>query len=241
MVFCEICADRGIVMQGDVAVPCVCVARRTLLNRFKESKLPTYMANCTFERFNFKYYSSHCYDPDTELSYYDAARQTFNAAKNFVVSFTAKESPKGMIITGQVGSGKTYLACCIANALIKQGDPVLFLVVPDLLDKIRATYDQTRGAPEYSEQQIMETAREVPLLILDDLGAHNYTDWSRNKIYSILNYRLNYDLPTIVTTNISLEDMETFLGERTTSRLYQMCRAYQLFVETDIRLLIGGE
>jgi len=81
----------------------------------------------------------------------------------------------------------------------------------------------------------------VPLLILDDLGAHNYTDWTRNKLFSIINYRLNYMLPTIITTNINLEDLEHFLGERTTSRIIHMCHPYRLLVEVDIRVQLVSQ
>ncbi|MDD2443679.1 MAG: hypothetical protein PHS52_04170, partial [Desulfotomaculaceae bacterium] len=70
-----------------------------------------------------------------------------------------------------------------------------------------------------------------------DLGAHNYTEWTRNRIYSIINYRLNHRLPVIVTTNIVLEDLEEYLGERTTSRLLEMCRPYRLLVDLDIRVI----
>jgi DNA replication protein DnaC len=136
-----------------------------------------------------------------------------------------------------VGSGKTFLACCIANALLEKGCSVLFLVVPDLLDYLRSTYDSNRGPGEVTEQEILDTACKVPLLILDDLGAHNYTEWVRNKLYSILNFRLNHFLPVVITTNINLEDLEEYLGERTTSRIYQMCRPYRLLVDIDIRVL----
>ena len=134
-----------------------------------------------------------------------------------------------------MGSGKTFLACCIANSLLARNKALLFAVVPDLLDQIKATYD-TNKSKSVTESQLLDTAREVPLLILDDLGAHNYTDWTRNKIFSIINYRLNYLLPTVITSNINLEDLEEHLGERTTSRILQMCRPYRLLVDVDIRM-----
>jgi len=83
----------------------------------------------------------------------------------------------------------------------------------------------------------MDSARRVHVLILDDLGAHNYTEWTRNKLYSIINYRLNNNLPTVITTNLDLAELEEYLGERTTSRIIQMCRIFRLMVETDIRIV----
>ena len=107
---------------------------------------------------------------------------------------------------------------------------VLFLVVPDLLDELRATYKS-----EINEMDLLDSARTIPFLILDDLGAHNYTDWTRNRIYSIINYRMNELLPTIITSNLSLDEMEDYIGLRTTSRIIQSSRIFRLTVEKDIR------
>ena len=172
---------------------------------------------------------------------YEIASVALQTSRNYVIEFMSNPHTDGLLITGQVGSGKTMLACCIANALMKKEQTVLFVVVPDLLDKIKASYDQSRAPGTHSEHELIETARSVPLLILDDLGAHNYTEWTRNKIYSILNYRLNHKLPVIITTNINLEDLEEHLGERTTSRIFQMCRSCRLLVDMDIRAVQRSE
>lgn len=233
---CSLCQDRGVIVNGDVAVPCNCSRQRALANRFRESRLPPRMRSYTFDSFNLKYYSRQLMDPVKKISLYESANLALKAAREFVRDFSQRPNTDGLLFTGPVGSGKTYLACCIANALLQQGQVVLFVVVPDLLDRIRSTYDASRQG-NITEQELLDTAREVPLLILDDLGAHNYTDWTRNKLYSILNYRLNHELPVIITTNISLEDLEEYLGERTTSRILQMCRPYRLMVDMDIRVV----
>lgn len=237
---CPKCNGRGLIVSDNSARPCPCSKERALANRINESGLPTGLLGNRFEGFNFRYYSKSTIDPVKGISHYDSARLTFRAATDFVKSFMQNSrATKGLLFTGGVGSGKTHLACCIANALLDRGWPVLFVVVPDLLDRIKATYDPGRQGG-YSEQEVIDAAREVPLLLLDDLGAHNYTDWTRNKLYSIINYRLNYCLPTVITTNISLEDLEEFLGERTTSRIFQMCRTYRLMVDVDIRMKKQG-
>jgi len=193
------------------------------------------MSTYTFESFQLKYYSDHKIDPVKKISYRSSASTTLQAAKKFISDYLEDMHVPGLLFTGPVGSGKTFLACCIANTLLGQNKTLLFAVVPDLLDQIKATYDINR-LNTVTETQLLDTAREVPLLILDDLGAHNYTDWTRNKIYSIINYRLNYLLPTIITSNINLEDLDDYLGERTTSRIFQMCRPYRLLVDVDIRM-----
>ncbi|WP_066635864.1 ATP-binding protein [Desulfolucanica intricata] len=234
---CNFCHGRGIIFESNLAVPCSCMQQKAILNRFKQSRLPKRMQNHTFENFNLSFYSRNCLDPVKKISYYESAQIALQAAKDFSASFKKNKNSDGLLFTGQVGSGKTFLACCIANYLLKENETVLFAVVPDLLDQIRSTYDSSRHI-EYTEKDLVDTAREVPLLILDDLGAHNYTDWTKNKLYSILNYRLNYCLPTIITTNISLEELEEYLGERSTSRIFQMCRPYRLLVDMDIRIVL---
>jgi DNA replication protein DnaC len=100
-----------------------------------------------------------------------------------------------------------------------------------MLDELRASYSKNTT----SEIDLLDIARTVPVLILDDLGAHNYTEWTKNRIYSILNFRMNEQLPTVITSNLDFADMEAYLGDRTCSRLLQMCRAFRLTVEQDIR------
>ncbi len=236
-VTCNMCGDRGVILKGEVAVPCNCVKHKSVKKLFKDSRLPEKLFNCTLDNFDFKYYSRDCFDPEIGISCYEMAKLAHQAAKDFINDFLDDPNTEGLLFTGQVGSGKTHLACCIANILLKNGQVVLFAIVPELLDQIRATFDPGRSPDDITEFDIVDAAKQVPLLILDDLGVHNYTEWTRNKIYSIINYRLNHRLPVIVTTNIVLEDLEEYLGERTTSRLLEMCRPYRLMVDMDIRVV----
>lgn len=235
MEVCKICKGRGIVLKGNVAIPCKCMKNQVIKKILRISHLTFQMQKYRFENFSFKYYSSQCHDNIKNISYRDSARLAYNAAKKFVQDCLNDKTSTGLLFTGQVGSGKTYLACCIANELITNRKPVLFLVVPDFLDSIKATYNAKTY--QYTEHELVDGAKRVPVLIMDDLGAHNYTEWTKNKLYSIINYRLNHYLPTVITTNISLEDLAEYIGERTTSRLFQMCKAYRLLVEVDIRIV----
>jgi len=191
---------------------------------------------CRFEDFDLSYYPDSIYLDKSAKSYRDVAKTVLQAARDFAEtcakSNTDQHQGKGLFIYGNVGSGKTYLCSSIANYLLEKGKDVLFIVVPDLLDEIRASYS---GETEMSESQVLRYAINAPVLILDDLGAHNYTEWAKNKIYSIINNRLNNEMPTIINSNLNLGQIERYLGERTTSRIVELCDIYGLFVPKDIR------
>jgi DNA replication protein DnaC len=120
--------------------------------------------------------------------------------------------PSGwLVFIGPYGSGKTHLAAAIANFRANVGHPPLFIVVPDLLDHLRATF-APRSPVSYDRR--FEEIRTAPLLILDDLGTQSMTPWVKEKLYQIFNYRYNAELPTVVTTSDSLDEMDARIRSR---------------------------
>jgi DNA replication protein DnaC len=130
----------------------------------------------------------------------------------FSVAERYAQNPEGwLIFLGQYGCGKTHLAAAIANRCLEAGRPVLFVVVPDLLDHLRATYSPSSPV-RYDER--FDEVRSAPLLILDDLGTQNATPWAGEKLYQILNHRYNARLPTIVTSNQRLDEIDLRIRSR---------------------------
>ncbi|CEP66626.1 AAA+ ATPase domain [Moorella glycerini] len=238
---CSLCQDRGLIIRDGRAYRCRCMQQKAWQNRLRAANLAPQLSRYTFQNFDLKYYSRTLNDELTGTTYYESARRCLEAARRFVATYRQETRGRGLFIFGPVGSGKTFLAAAIANALTAAGREVLFTVVPDLLDAIRATYDRRPQDGSQTELELIDTARKVAVLILDDLGAHNYTDWTCNKIYSLINYRLINELPTVVTSNLDLKALEDYLGERTTSRLVQLCQSYHLPVAEDIRCVISRE
>lgn len=233
---CRLCKDKGIIVKDDVAYRCKCLLNKKFIAKHQRSNIDGILKYHTFENFDFSYYPSNiCQEANT--TYFKAAQIVYNAALNFCKNIEeGNYRLKGLFFCGSVGSGKTFLASCIANRLLANSIEVLFAVVPDLLDNIKATYDDKTDFHE-REINVINKAKNIPILILDDLGSHNYTNWSRNKIFSIINHRVNYNLPTIITSNEELETLELYLGERTTSRIFQLCDSYMIFTPEDIRLI----
>lgn len=229
---CKLCGGAGIYIKDGLAVKCSCLQKMDKNRRYAASRLPPKLLKCSFGTFDLSYYPENVLLEKSANSYQEAAKCALKAAKAFARANAANTGGKGLFIYGNVGSGKTYLCSAIANFLLEKGKEVLFIVVPDLLDEIRASYS---GDSDLSEVQVLSYALNAPVLILDDLGAHNYTEWAKNKIYSIINNRLNNERPTVINSNLNLGQMEKYLGERTTSRIIEMCDIYRLFVPKDIR------
>ena len=157
------------------------------------------LRNMTFDNFDHK-----------RLDLTPELRENLSIAFNQAVEFA--RSPEGwLIFHGLNGCGKTHLAAAIANYRLAQGKPVLFVVVPDLLDHLRSTFspDSRISYDEFSEK-----LKEVPLLILDDFGEQSTTPWAQEKLYQLINYRYNARLPMVVTTCLSLDEIETRISSR---------------------------
>jgi len=130
------------------------------------------------------------------------------------------QDPQGwLVLVGASGCGKTHIAAAVANRCLARGIPALFVVVPDLLDHLRAAY---KPDADIGYDELFEQVRSAPVLIFDDLGTQSATPWAQEKLFQIINHRFNARLPTVVTTNLPLskfdERLRTRLGDPSLSQ-----------------------
>lgn len=174
--------------------------------------------------------SLHGHRTLTKFDLRKGEKLTAQDLKNIEKVFKAVEryakKPKGwLVLTGSYGSGKTHLAAAIANYQAGLGSPPMFVVVPDLLDHLRATFNPNSSV---SYDRRFEEVRTAPLLILDDLGTQSMTPWVREKLYQLFNYRYNAQLPTVITTSDSLDEMDARIRSRMLDT--RLCKIYALTV-----------
>ncbi len=140
----------------------------------------------------------------------ESERLSLEMAYNRALEFANK--PEGwLLLEGPYGCGKTHLAAAIGNARLQHGDVVLFLTTPDLLDHLRSTYGPTS---EIGYDELFDRVRQAELLILDDLGSENPSQWAGEKLFQLLNYRYSHRLPTVITTNVDLDRLDGRIRSR---------------------------
>lgn len=141
----------------------------------------------------------------------DEVRSLEKAVKA-ATTFAAR--PRGwLVLTGPYGCGKTHLAAAIANTLADRGNPPLFIMVPDLLDHLRATFSPSSNT---SYDHRFDEIRTASLLVLDDLGAQSTSPWAKEKLHQLFNHRYNAELATVITVAV---DMLESIDERLRVRL----------------------
>ena len=205
---CPRCGGYGYVIAKNVASPCDCgiIERNGSASRFDVAAIPARYANKTFDTFRVP-------KGDRQRA------QLLESADSYATSFSKGES-SGLMLRGAPGSGKTHIAISILREVIARGFTGKYWNFNDLLTRLRDTY---REQSPLSEEELLHPADSMDLLILDDVGAENASEWVRDRLYLIINRRYESAKATIITTNLDEADMESRVGARIASRLCEMC------------------
>lgn len=148
-----------------------------------------------------------------------ASGKAGDVARRYVANFPRMmESGKGLLFYGNVGTGKSFLAACIANALIDRGTPCLMTNFSRIVNQLQESFD--------GRQKYIDGLNRFDLLVIDDLAAERDTDYMLEQVMNVVDARYRAGLPLIVTTNLSLADFRQAADvrrERVYSRLIEMC------------------
>ncbi len=221
---CSACMDTGFVENKK----CKCYKTKLTKYSYERSNLSGHMQDISFDKFDFKYF------PDTPekdgISPLERIKKIYTEAKQMSENFD--DYKRSFLYFGDTGSGKTFLAGCIANSLIEQGYSVLYITAGKLFELMEnKKYARSR---DISDDELIDTAYSCDLLVLDDLGAEFPSKLRQAFAYDILNERLLAGRKMVINTNLSLDELSREYSQRFVSRLFEHFYAMR-FVVKDIR------
>ena len=219
--YCRKCNEptqyRIVFMGRERIVPCLCTCGK---KEFEREKLETAERDRLYEIARMK--AAGIQDRHLRDWTFAKAEDTpvIRMAQNYVKNWKrVKAENLGLLFWGDVGTGKSYAAACIANALLEMRIPVLMTNFSKMLNQMGGLYSEERFS-------YISSLSGFSLLIIDDLGIERSTDYAKEQVYSIIDERYKSGLPVIVTTNLTIEDLRCpmqLADARIYSRILEMC------------------
>lgn len=226
---CGICRDDGFV-DGKM-----CDCFRKILKNISYERLNKLspLSLSTFESFSVDCYPDE--PTDNKVIPRVKMEKIFRYCRDYAYSFTCK-SPN-LFMHGATGLGKTHLSLSIASVVINSGFSVVYLSAPSIISRLeKERFSHYNQSGDDTERHLMD----CDLLILDDLGTEFQTNFSNSTVYNIINSRILYQRPTIISTNLSTRQVQSSYSERLVSRIMgNFERLY--FLGRDIRSQIASQ
>ncbi|HNT33958.1 MAG TPA: ATP-binding protein [bacterium] len=214
---CDQCDGYGNIVTEQGARACECKKRYFIQVHLEQANIPPIFEDKSFDTFE---------NPTPEHE------KDLKWAREYVKNYSSTNK-RGVLFIGHPGVGKTHLAISILRELILKGYTGLFFNMNDLLQEIRATFDENSSATEFD---ILERLLGVDVLVLDDVGAQErISGFVLDRFYTLVNGRYQANKTLIVTTNSDPKTLEQRLQAHTISRLYEICELRMASVETDYR------
>ena len=217
---CEDCQDTGYI-NGKI---CSCVNKIAKQLIFEELSGEMPLSDCRFDNFDLKYYTEKA---DGGVAPRKRMTQILKVCREFSLSFA--DSKQNLLLLGKTGLGKTHLSLAIANEAVSNGYSVIYGSAQNLINKAAAEQFSYSGATD-----VIDGLLGCDLLIIDDLGTEMNTSFSQSCIYNIINTRMLKKLPTVISTNLTLEEIGEIYTPRVSSRILGNYTLLQ-FLGTDIR------
>ena len=213
---CPLCQDTGYIGQEK----CSCFKKAEISLLYSQSHLGKILEEENFRNFSLDYYSDTIINESTGLTARRTAEKACKDARQFVQNFN--QDFQNLFLYGEPGVGKTFLSHCIACELLKRGFSVLYFSAQELF---RVLGDQT-----FSRENAQGSTEDIlvcDLLIIDDLGTELTNSFVSSSLFLCVNERILREKPTIISTNLKLDEFSAVYSERTFSRIagnYQMIK-----------------
>lgn len=222
---CPICKDTGFV-DGK---KCACFEKAAISLMYSSSNLEEILKVENFDNFNLNLYSDRITDPDNGRTAKENAYKAFTYAKEFVRDFDKER--RNIYFFGKTGVGKTFLSHCIAKELIDQGKNVFFVSEAALIEIMEDNQFRTTDETKANAKLIYD----CDLLVIDDFGASANNNFVSSVLLRVIEERQLNNKSTIITTNLSLEDLQDRYSDRIFSRIYSYYKIQYIF-GNDIRI-----
>lgn len=217
---CPKCHGGGYVLTDAGATRCECAREAEQEISWRHARIPK------------KFYGKSLTTFDRKKT---KQREIVREAEHFLQTFQPKsriQPSAGLLLLGREGTGKTHVAVALLKEVLGKGYKGLYWNVPEFFLELRRIIN---GESDKTEAELMDEARRVDLLVLDDLGAERSSDFATDRLYVLINGRYENETATIITSNRTLEELRTQLGPRIVSRLCEMCVPIE-FPEGDYRM-----
>ncbi len=226
---CNQCKDTGFIN----GYPCECLKNEIVTQLYSRSELKEVLARENFDTFNFNFYSEDFIDENLGISSLENMETVVDYCHYFINNFD--KTFDNLLFYGRAGTGKTFLINCIAKELIEKSFSVIYLSAVQLFDLL-ADYSFRRSNNTSVYRQIrMDELLRCDLLIIDDLGTEMGNSFTDSSLFDCLNERLIHQKSVIISTNLSLDDLQKNYSERIFSRTTGNYTAFKIFGD-DIRI-----
>ncbi|ONI37959.1 hypothetical protein AN639_08595 [Candidatus Epulonipiscium fishelsonii] len=231
---CMTCKDTGFLLNADgIKTPthCKCFTQALTEMSYRSSNIGNLLKSENFSTFDLSIYSDEI-NPSTGISYRASMEDLKSNLEKFIGDF--KTSYTNIVFHGSTGVGKTFLCNCIAKELIDRGSTVLYLSSIQLFQLI----NKNRFNKQYVNEEeafLLENMTCADLLIIDDLGAEMDTSINISDLFNVINSRHTSQKSTIISTNLTSEDIKNSYSERIASRILGHYRILKIYGH-DLRL-----
>jgi DNA replication protein DnaC len=225
---CSLCNDTGMINDEY----CICLKQSVAAKLYGQTALESVLEKENFETFNLELFSNRA--PKGKKSPRKNMEKIYEECVLYTKNFN-KDS-ENLFFTGSTGVGKTFMINCVVADLLKKGIYIIYMISTDLIDLLRKS-----RLSEYSatiDSSFVEALYTCDLLIIDDLGTENATDFAIDELFNLLNKRLLANKQIIISTNLTLDELEDMYSIRIFSRIMGSFKPYE-FLGNDIRIKLN--